>query len=65
MAQGQTMRKKSKTKRIRKFGFMTRMETKGGRKLLSRRRAKGRWSLTASDDFGTGKQKNLRFKRRR
>lgn len=65
MAQGQTMAKKSKTKRIRKFGFRTRMETKGGRKTLARRRAKGRWNLSASVDFGTGKAKNLRFKRRR
>lgn len=65
MAQGQTMAKKSKTKRIRKFGFKARMETKGGRKLLARRRAKGRWQLSASEGFGTGKHKNLRFKRRR
>lgn len=45
-----TFFRKSKVKRNRKHGFLKRMSTRWGRKIIARRRAKGRNRLAVRAD---------------
>jgi len=55
----------SKIKRIRKFGFLARKADSKGELVLKRRSSKGRYALTAHDEFASTMDKNKRFSRRR
>lgn len=48
-----------KLKRVKKFGFMSRNSTPGGRRVLKRRITKGRYVLSVSDEFRIADKKRF------
>ena len=47
-------------KRIKKFGFRARSKTVGGRKVIKRKRAKGRKRLSVSEDYKLLRKKHTK-----
>jgi large subunit ribosomal protein L34 len=50
-------------KRLRKFGFRARNKTKSGKKILKKRRNKGRQDLTVSEEYKKLRKKPKATKR--
>jgi large subunit ribosomal protein L34 len=48
-----------KKRRIRKLGFLARMETNGGQNVIKARRAKKRTKISVSDEFRVNKAKKF------
>lgn len=47
-------------KRIRKLGFRARNKTVGGKKVLQRRRLRGRKNLTVSEEYKLARKKHTK-----